>query len=214
MNADRMNTTRRATIAEAIAALPESGRVFIGANAGEPRALVAALGEVADRFDDLEVVQVLSLGCEALVRPAAAGHIRINALFIGPAVRDAVARGQADYTPVFLSRIPSLIRSRRMPVDVVLVQCTPPDRFGYVNLGVSVDVARAAVQTARRVIAQVNPHMPRTHGDGLVHVSQLANRFVKDPSEIVKVGDRVRVKVVTVDLARKRLGLSIKQVGG
>ena len=97
----------------------------------------------------------------------------MNALFVGANVRRAVEEGRADYLPVFLSEVPSLFRTGILPLDVALVHVSPPDRHGYCSLGVSVDVTRAAVQTARTVIAQVNPRMPRTHGDGLIHVDQI-----------------------------------------
>jgi acyl-CoA hydrolase len=162
------------TAAEAIARLPGTGRVAVGANAGEPRALVAALAEAAPRFRDLEVVQVLSFGSEALVTPEARGHIRVNALFIGPSVREAVARGDADYTPVFLSEIPALFKpGGALPLDAALVQVSPPDAHGWCSLGVTVDVMRAAVDHAPLVIAEVNPRMPRTQGAAAIHVSRL-----------------------------------------
>jgi len=97
----------------------------------------------------------------------------VNALFVGPNVRRAVEEGRADYLPVFLSEVPRLFRAGILPLDVALVHVSPPDRHGFCSLGVSVDVSRAAVQTARAVIAQVNPRMPRTHGDGLIHVDAI-----------------------------------------
>ncbi len=146
----------------------------MGGNAGEPRALVAALAEAAARFDGLEVVQILSFGSEPLVRPAARGHLRVNALFIGPSVRAAVASGDADYTPVFLSEAPSLLRpGRALALDAVLIQVCPPDAHGWCSLGVSVDVLDGAVRHAPMVLAEVNPRMPRTYGAGAVHVSAL-----------------------------------------
>jgi 4-hydroxybutyrate CoA-transferase len=93
-------------------------------------------------------------------------------MFVGANVRPAVEAGLADYIPVFLSEVPNLFRKGIMPLDVAMVQVSPPDRHGYCSLGVSVDVSRAAVQSAKHVIAQVNPQMPRTHGDGLIHFSQ------------------------------------------
>ncbi len=168
--------TRHSHPASAIARLPRSGRVFIGANAGEPRALVSALGASATDFHDLEVVQVLSFGCDPLLTEEARGHIRMNALFIGPAARAAVQGGQADYTPVFLSEIPALFQpGGPLPLDAALVQVSPPDSRGWCSLGVSVDTVRTAVDSARLVIAEINPHMPRTHGDSFVHISRLAH---------------------------------------
>jgi acyl-CoA hydrolase len=98
-----------------------------------------------------------------------AKSFRVNALFVAANLRQAVNEGRADYLPVFLSEVPQLFRAGVLPLDVALIQVSPPDRHGFCSLGVSVDVTRAAVQVARTVIAQVNPNMPRTHGDGILH---------------------------------------------
>jgi acyl-CoA hydrolase/GNAT superfamily N-acetyltransferase len=100
-------------------------------------------------------------------------HFRHNALFVGPGVRSAVSEGLADYTPIFLSEIPALFRSGRMPLDVALIQVTPPDNFGFCSLGVSVEAVKAAAESAELVIAQVNPQMPRTLGDSFIHIEDL-----------------------------------------
>ncbi|MDP2311647.1 MAG: acetyl-CoA hydrolase/transferase C-terminal domain-containing protein [Pseudomonadota bacterium] len=174
MTHEAIRASRTVTAAQAIEALPRKGRVAIGANAGEPRGLVSALAEGAGRFGGLEVVQVLSFGSEALVTPEARGHLRVNALFIGPSVREAVARGDADYTPVFLSEVPALFRpGGRLPLDAALVQVSPPDARGWCSLGVTVDVMRAAVDHAPLVIAEMNPRMPRTHGAAAIHISRI-----------------------------------------
>lgn len=160
--------------ASAIACLPRTGRIAIGANAGEPQALVAALAASAERFSGLEIVQVLSFGSAALVAPAARGHLRVNALFIGPSVRDAVGRGDADYTPVFLSEVPALFRpGGRLALDAALVQVSPPDALGWCSMGVSLDVMRSAVDHAALVVAEVNPRMPRTSNSAAIHVSRI-----------------------------------------
>jgi acyl-CoA hydrolase len=101
------------------------------------------------------------------------GHLHHRALFIGPNARDAVNEGRAEYVPVFLSDIPRLFRRRGIPIDVALLNVSPPDAHGFCSLGTSVDVTLAAVECARLVIAQINPRMPRTHGDGFVHVSRI-----------------------------------------
>lgn len=172
MNPAKLILERTVDAASAIAALPRRGRVAIGANAGEPRSLVAALADAASDFHDLEVLQVLSFGSERLVAPAARGHLRVNCLFIGPAMRDAVAHGLADYTPVFLSEIPGLFRGSHR-VDAALVQVSPPDAHGWCSMGVTVDVMRTAVDVAPLVIAEMNPQMPRTYGAAFLHVSKL-----------------------------------------
>jgi acyl-CoA hydrolase/RimJ/RimL family protein N-acetyltransferase len=158
---------------QAIARIAPGRRIFIGSGAAEPEALVGALVEDSARFADNEVVHILTLGSAPYVAAEMAGHFRHTAFFIGANVRDAVQSGRADFTPVFLSEIPTLIRSRRVKVDVALLQVSPPDARGFVSLGVSVDVVLAAVEAADLVLAQVNPYMPRTLGASLVAVSKI-----------------------------------------
>jgi acyl-CoA hydrolase/GNAT superfamily N-acetyltransferase len=115
-----------------------------------------------------------------------AGRFRHNAFFIGANVREAVGQGAADYTPVFLSEIPDLFRSRRLRLDVALVSTTPPDAHGFCSLGVSIDVVKAAVECATVVVAEVNPRMPRTHGASFVHVDDV-DFFVENDASILEV---------------------------
>lgn len=156
-----------------MALIKRGKHIFISSGAAEPVSLVEALARQKSRFSDNPIVHLLTLGPAPYVAPEFEGHFRHNAFFIGPNVREAVAEGRADYTPVFLSQIPSLIEARRMPVDVALIQTTPPDRFGYVNLGVSVDIVLAAVQAAELVIAEVNPRMPTIFGSGFVPTDRI-----------------------------------------
>lgn len=158
--------------AEAIARILPGRRIFVGSGAAQPNGLVRALVSDRDRFSDNEIVHILTLGPAPYVSPEMTGHFRHTAFFIGPNVREAVQCGRADFMPVFLSEIPELIRTGRVKIDVALLQVSPPDAHGYVSLGVSVDVVRAAVDSARLLIAQVNPNMPRTFGDALVPVSR------------------------------------------
>lgn len=160
------HAARRVTPDEAVRAIAAGRTILISSGAAEPLGLVEALARQAAHFSDNQVVHLMTLGPAPYVAPGQEGRFRHNAFFIGANVREAVHEGRADYTPVFLSRIPGLIRSRRLPVDVALVQCSPPDRFGFVNLGVSVDVVLAAVETAQLVIAEINPNVPRVHGAG------------------------------------------------
>lgn len=159
---------------EAVARISRGRRILIGSGAAEPGQLVHALVEHGDHLADNEVVHMLTLGEAPYVRPGLERRFRHTAFFIGENVREAVHEGRADFMPVFLSDIPELIRSRRVRVDVALVQLSPPDRHGYASLGVSVDVVRAAIDTADLVLAEVNPRMPRTHGDSFVHVDRVA----------------------------------------
>ena len=166
----------------AVAAIASHERIFVQGGAATPRRLLSALTARAAELRGVEIVQLHSEGEAPYAAPGLAHSFRVNALFVGHNVRDAVARGDADYVPVFLSEVPALFRRRILPLDVALVHCSMPDRHGFCSLGVSVDVAAAAVQGAARVIAQLNPNMPRTHGDGLVHESRFfAAVEVDDP---------------------------------
>jgi acyl-CoA hydrolase len=158
---------------EAVSVIKSGSRVFVHSVAAAPRRLIEAM---TARAPELRVVEIVSLHTEGpapYAAPEMAKSFRVNALFVGANVRRAVEEGRADYLPVFLSEVPSLFRTGILPLDVALIHVSPPDPHGFCSLGVSVDVTRAAVQTARTVIAQVNPRMPRTHGDGLIHIEQI-----------------------------------------
>jgi acyl-CoA hydrolase/GNAT superfamily N-acetyltransferase len=161
------------TAAEAVGRITPGQRIFIGSGAAEPAGLVRALVAGSEYLADNDVVHILTLGPAPYVAPEMKDRFRHTAFFIGPNVRDAVQQGRADFIPIFLSEVPSLIRSRRLKVDVALLQVSPPDAAGFVSLGVSVDVVLAAVKAAAFVIAQVNPRMPTTLGDSKVSVSEL-----------------------------------------
>jgi acyl-CoA hydrolase len=165
---------RHLSAQEAIQLVHSGNRVFIHTAAAAPRLLVEALGARVGQVTDVEVVSLHTEGPAPYAAPGAERSFRTRCLFIGPNMRAAVAEGRADYVPVFLSDVPGLFRQGVLPLDVALVQVSPPDRHGFCSLGMSVDASRAAVECARRVIAQVNPRMPRTHGDSLVHHSRFA----------------------------------------
>lgn len=159
---------------EAVKLIRRGRRILIGSGAAEPTALVEAMVQHGHHLSDNEIVHLLTLGPAPYVAPGLEERFRHTAFFIGPNVRSAVHEGRADFMPVFLSEIPELIRSRRVRVDVVLIQVSPPDVHGYVSLGVSVDIVRAAVDCADLVIAEVNSNMPRTLGDSFVAVDRIA----------------------------------------
>ncbi len=164
---------RIVTPEDAVAAVHSRDRVWVQAAAAAPQRLIAAL---TDRHAELQGVEIVQLHTEGAAPYADARYERsfhTSVLFVGPNVRQAVAEGQADYVPIFLSEVPSLFRSGAIPLDVALVHVSPPDAHGFCSLGVSVEASSAAVSCARRVIAQVNPNMPRTHGDGLLHESDI-----------------------------------------
>jgi acyl-CoA hydrolase/GNAT superfamily N-acetyltransferase len=166
--------SRICTPAEAVRRIPAGRRILIGSGAAEPRDLVEALVSHGQHLSDNDVVHLLTLGSAPYVQPGLEQRFRHTAFFIGPNVRRAIHEGRADFMPVFLSEIPELIRSRRVRVDVALIQVSPPDRHGHVSLGVSVDIVRAAVESADLVLAEINPRMPRTLGDSFLHVDRIA----------------------------------------
>ena len=163
-----------ATAEAAVRTIPAGRRILIGSGAAEPSVLVDAMVRFGDQLADNEVVHLMTLGAAPYVAPGNERRFRHTAFFIGENTRRAVQEGRADFMPVFLSEIPRLIASRRVRIDVALIQVSPPDAHGYCSLGVSVDIVRVAVDSAALVIAEVNPRMPRTLGDSFVHVSRIA----------------------------------------
>ncbi|MDF2192510.1 acetyl-CoA hydrolase/transferase C-terminal domain-containing protein [Paraflavitalea sp. CAU 1676] len=167
-----MKTPIYVTAEAAVQAIGSGNRVFIHGSAATPVTLVNAMLARYEELNEVELVSITTLGDVAFNDPRYQGHFFINSLFVSAAVRQVVNSEDGDYVPIFLSQIPQLFRRNILPIDVALVTVSPPDRHGYCSLGTSVDIARAAVDTARIVIAQVNPRMPRTHGEGFVHVSR------------------------------------------
>jgi 4-hydroxybutyrate CoA-transferase len=161
------------TADQALQAVKSGDRVYVHNGCSEPLDLVLALTRRSPEVRDVEVLHMATMGIAPYAAPEHAGHFRHSALFIAGNVRQAVQEGRADYTPIFLSEIEGLFESGALPIDVCLLQCTPPDRYGYVSLGPSVDVSRTAALCARHVIAEINPRVPRTHGDTFLHVSKI-----------------------------------------
>ncbi|MFT4606032.1 MAG: 4-hydroxybutyrate CoA-transferase [Rhodothermales bacterium] len=161
------------TAAQAAQTIESGQRVFIHTAAAAPQELVMAMTARAPELRGVEVVHLHTEGLAPYTAPEYARSFHTNALFVGGNVRKAVAEGGADYIPVFLSETPALFRRGVLPLDVAMVQVSPPDRHGFCSLGVSVDCSRAAVETAKKVIAQINPRMPRTHGDGVIHIRNI-----------------------------------------
>lgn len=161
------------TAEEAVRSIASGQRVFITGNCSVPEQLQDALVARATELENVELVQVLTFGRAPQTDPALAAHLRVNTLFISDNVRQAVNEGRADFTPCFLSEIPLLFKHGHLPLDVALIHVSPPDEHGFCSFGVEVGVTKTAAQAAKLVIAQVNPHMPRTLGDAFIHVSKL-----------------------------------------
>ncbi|HMA37719.1 MAG TPA: acetyl-CoA hydrolase/transferase C-terminal domain-containing protein [Chloroflexia bacterium] len=161
------------TPSDALQAVHSHQRVYIGGGCGEPLVLAQELVRRAGSVREVEIIQILTAGHAAYAAPELAAAFRVNALFIGANVRGAVHAGRADYTPVCLSEIPHLFREGYLPIDVALISVSPPDARGYCSYGVEVGVTKAAVESARLVIAEINPHMPRVWGDSFIHLNQI-----------------------------------------
>jgi acyl-CoA hydrolase len=161
------------TVDEALKLIHSGDRIFVHGSAATPTFMLNKLAENAASFENVEVISISVFGDFKIAAPGFQKNFQINSLFVSAPLREAVKEGRADYLPVFLSEIPDLFRNGALDLDVALVQVSVPDKHGYVSLGTSVDIARAAVNTAKKVIAHVNPQMPRTHGDGMIHVSEI-----------------------------------------
>lgn len=160
--------------AEAALSLIQSGeRVFIQGSAATPTYLLKKMVEMSERWDWLELVSISLLGDIPMATMEFENKFIFNSLFVSAPIRKVVNDGPSDYVPVFLSEIPRLFEKGYLPLDTAIIHVSPPDAHGYCSLGVSVDIARSAVRSAKKVIAQVNPQMPRTHGDGLIHVNDI-----------------------------------------
>lgn len=177
---------KRTTAAEAVSVIESGNRVFIHSVAAAPGRLIEAMTARAPELSDVEIVHLHTEGPAPYAAPDMIGSFRVNALFVGANVRDAIQKGDASYVPVFLSETSNLFRRHILPLDVALIQTSMPDAHGFCSLGVSVDCSRAAVQTAKRVIAQVNPNMPRTHGDSMIHVNEIDD-FVESDDPLPEV---------------------------
>ena len=168
---------------DAVKVIKNNDRVYLHAAAAAPQALIQAM---TDRHEELRNVEVCHLHVEGnapYANPDLIDSFHVNSFFVGPNVRHTLAAGNGSYTPVFLSELPLLFKKNILPIDVALIQVSPPDKHGYCSLGVSVEAVLAAIDNARHVIAQVNPNMPRTHGEGIIHISEL-DTFVEIEEDI------------------------------
>jgi acyl-CoA hydrolase/RimJ/RimL family protein N-acetyltransferase len=193
-------------------------RIFIGTGCGEPQYLVKALINYVESNPkavfDAELLHVWTLGVAPYTAEKFKSNFRHNSFFVGNSTRQAINKGVADYSPVFLSQVPGLFRSKAIRIDVALIQTSLPDKHGNMSLGVSVDIVKAAVEASSMVIAQVNAYMPRVHGDGFIHISdvdfvlpydepileyeniipgEIAQKIGRYVSRIVQDGDTIQV---------------------
>jgi acyl-CoA hydrolase/GNAT superfamily N-acetyltransferase len=174
---------------QALSNVRSGHRVFVGTGCGEPTVLVEAMTREAANLADVEVVQLLTKGDAPYIDSRYSESFKVNAFFIGQNVRAAFTEGRGDYTPILMSDIPRLFDSGQLPLDVALIQVTPPDARGKVSLGISVDIVKSAAENASLVIAQVNPQMPWTRGDSLIDVYDLD---ILVPVDVPLLGHDVR----------------------
>ena len=181
---------------EAVRMIQDGDHVLFGHAVAEPTLFQRTMASLAEEFHNVEVRHMVYLGTGEYLQPGMEEHFRHNSMFAGGASRKALADHRADYTPVFFSDIPGMFRDGTLPLDVFAFISTPPDERGYISLGVSCDYAVQAVKTAKRVIAEVNPNMPRTYGETFVHVSQI-DAFLHSQEPLVEskpapIGDKDR----------------------
>lgn len=165
--------SRTVTAQEAIRAIKSGDRVFLTGNCSVPHKLLEALVEYAPELEDVEICQALTVGGSEYVAPEMEGHLRVNSLFISGNVRKAVQDGRADFTPVLLSEFPLLFKNKVLPVDVALVHLSPPNEHGYCTFGVETGLTKSAAESARIIIAEINPNMPTMLGDTYIHIKDI-----------------------------------------
>ncbi len=171
---------------EAISLVKSGDRIFSHGSACTPNFLIDELARQSGRLRDVEFVSITQQGKVEIAKPEYKDSFFINSLFVSTPVREAVNCERGDFVPVFLSEIPTLFKNGILELDVALITVSPPDVHGYCTLGTSIDVARSAVDTAKIIIAQVNPKMPRTHGDGMIHVDRIT-KMVWHEEELLTV---------------------------
>lgn len=174
------------TAEEAAKKVKSGDRVVFGHAVGEPSEIADEMVKNKDRYENVEIVHMVCMGKGEYCKPEMVPHFRHNSLFIGAATREAVYEGRGDFTPCYFSEIPSLFKERYLDIDIAIVQVSPPDKHGYCSLGVSVDYNKSAVESAKRVIVEVNDQMPRTMGDTFVHVTDI-DYFVEVSRPIIEL---------------------------
>src|SRR6187402_1434144 len=176
---------------EALSIIESNNRVYLHGSAQTPTCLLKGLAKHAHRLKNVELVSITVYGDLHVDKPEYEGIFHFNSLFVSASVRNAVNQGLADYVPIFLSEIPELFKQNILPLDVALIQVSPPDEHGYCSMGVSVDIARSAVNNAKHIIASINPNVPRTHGDGLIHASRFHSMvYCEEPLQVANFAEK------------------------
>ncbi len=216
MNLAELLRSKRVSLEGAAALVRSHDRIYVSGNAATPTPLLEALAARKHELTDVELVHVLQMGGDPFASPDLEGHFRRRSLFVGPADRAAVNAGRADYVPVLLHEIPKLFREHHIPLDVALLQVSPPDEHGFMSLGCEVLASKAAIEAAPRVIALVNDRMPRTLGDSFLHLSRLTGFVEIDralpilpPSTVGEIDRKIarNVAALVEDGATLQLGI-------
>lgn len=176
---------KQMTARQAIGKIKPGARIFVGTGCGQPQGLVEELVREDNQIVDAEIYHLLTQGVAPYIEEKYSRKFRTSSFFIAPNVREGIMQGRGDYTPIFLSEIPRLFTSGRIPLDVALIQTSPPDKNGYLSLGISVDIVKAAVENSLMVIAEVNKKMPRTLGDSVVPV-EMVDAVVESDRDILE----------------------------
>src|SRR5215216_4122747 len=194
-----MHNIKYTTAEEAVKKIRSGDRVFLHGSAATPIHLIKALQNRHAELNNVELVSITTLGDIDFNDPRYEASFFFNSLFVSANTRAVVNSDHGDYVPVFLSQIPQLFRKNILPLDVALIHVSSPDQHGFCTLGTSVDIALSAVQNAAYVIAQVNPRMPRTHGDGFIHINKL-NALVYHEAELPEINysSRVNSSIATI----------------
>lgn len=187
------------TAADAVQLVQSHQRVFIHGSAATPTTLLYALADRKKELKNVEIVAITTLGPMPLVEPDCKGSFFMNSLFVSTNIRTAVNTDQGGYVPIFLSEIGHLFRNKILEIDVAMIQVSEPDAHGFCSLGTSVDIAKPAVETAKLIIAQVNKQMPRTHGDGHIHISKFDKAiYVDEPLPEVNYLGKITEKEIQI----------------
>ena len=186
---------------EAVSIIKSGDRIFGHGSACTPNLFYEELAKQSPRLKDVELVSITQQGSVEIAKPEYKDSFFIKSLFTSTPVREAVNCERGDFVPIFLSEIPTLFKNGILPLDVALVTVSPPDQHGYCTLGTSVDVARGAVDHAKKIIAIVNPKMPRTHGDGMIHYSRI-DKMVWNDEELMTLDYGAKVTDIEMEIGK------------
>jgi 4-hydroxybutyrate CoA-transferase len=173
MDYAKLYQSRLVTADEAVRHIQSNQRVFMTGNCSVPKVTLGALIRYAPALENVEICHALTVGDSEYVKPEMHGHLRVNSMFISQNCRKAIQEGHADFTPVLLSEFTLLFKNKILPVDAALIAVSPPDEHGFCSLGVEVGLSKSPAESAKIIIAEVNPQMPRTYGDSFIHISRI-----------------------------------------